>query len=282
MKKTFETFSIVTFIFVVLLGLLAWYIKLTIFTPQTSLESNVLGVEDEKVNSIEISTKNQLDINNKILTFSSAEKYGNVLYFDNTTREFIEGISKPNSSITLILGKDIVESQTDPNGFFSFKLPSNTGQYSNGQIIVYNSDNEVIGGFRFTLILKFFESRHFFYYPVQKQVFSLVISEDYTANREDPYILSNFQCKATIRRDVSSTSFDFVKNNNLLIFPTNILNLNFNENKFITIEVKNEIAEIEQCFDKWNIIGSSLRWERSFDLVETIEEVPISSPIKID
>jgi hypothetical protein len=210
-------------------------------------------------------------------------KFENVLYFDNTLREFVEGITRPNSQLTLIIGNYIANVQTDPNGFFSIELPVEINQFSEGQITVFNNNQEVIGGYKFIFILKSFQGQTYFYYPNQRIAFSLVVPGDYTGIREDTYLLQNYNCKATIRRDVTNTNFDFVKNQNLLIFPTDILSLDFNENKYVAVEMATTNEDLTECFDKWRQIGTSLQWHDFLDIdrVESDSTIsdPISSPI---
>jgi hypothetical protein len=284
MKKTFETLSLVTLAFVVVFGVFAWYIKATILpTPQDSHSTSVLGAEATPSNVIEISKKNMLEIDTNLVSLSSVLRFENVLYFDNGQREYFEGITIPNSEITLILGDQINRITTDPNGFFSIAIPDNIEQFSEGELIIFNQKNEVSGGYRFIFVLKEFGEESYFYNPKEKIAYSLSMPISYISSREDPYTLSNTLCSATVRQDISKTSFDFVQNQNLLIFPTDIVSLDFAENKYVAIDIESDAEEKVACFEEWRKIGPTLRWHdflNSFDPIEVSDTIsPISSPI---
>ncbi len=288
MKKLFETIIGITVALVVVLVLLVISLKFAFQTPEN--ESNIMGVEttEEQTNKIILDSTKFQSNNSEGISFSSAIYSDKILYFDNTNRGFLEGVTYPNSTVNLQIGDFFQTTTSDPSGFFSLELNSEIQQFSKGQITVFDSDNKIRAGIQFAWIYRKYFNRTYFLIIERNEVFSLVVSEDYQTPRDNIYILSNNDCKSTLNPILSSESFDFSKNTSTIIFPTTITSLDFSQNKFVAFDIRQLNDDYANCKIEWYSYSNTLNWEtdRINELFQEDEKLlpttipnPNSSPI---
>ncbi len=222
---------------------------------------------------------------NLSIKLTSGIQEDNVFLYDNLNRQFIEGITRPNSYIEFEMSGVKQKSMTNPNGTFSFKLPERPVQFSIGTIHVYNNVYQPVFGVRFVLILKSFFNRTYYWLPSEKQVFSLELDGSFSSERDNFAEAENVSCRYTLDGTVNKSTFDFTKDLNVVIFPEEISELDFSTNKYVTFRAEAlEGFELGECVTKWKNFSDTLEWhseqiEEIFDeSIRPVDVSPLSAP----
>ncbi|MCA9385706.1 hypothetical protein KC717_03595 [Candidatus Dojkabacteria bacterium] len=286
-KKVVEHVGSLLFSICIVAGILIGGFHLAFRTDQYPNE--VLGIQDSANNSLGLSILRD-DIyvsqaNDETVLLSSGLNGDHSVLFDNKNRSFIEGRALPNSSIELRLGPLNLSGKTDPNGFFSFPLPSDLDQFSLGQISVFDSSFQIKQSHRFVLILRYANERTYFMEPESNDVFSIVLPNDYTSQRDQFMKVESPSCSAEIDDSVSSQTFNILEDTNVVIAPSTISSLNEDENPYVAFRINPRfgIEAEEDCVRIWKDFVSTFEWHTSQITSALLPGLtntePLSSPV---
>lgn len=288
MKKFVENIFATFFALLIVVGFFAGFLKYFVFTSPTTVpsENAIMGVEDDNKQQIILNPEKFDRPNNVIIT--SGQKKDNILLFDNENKDNLEGNTIPNSLVELKINSEVISTRSDPDGFFSIKMPGNLIQFTKGKVTTFDDEMVETNNYEFILVLRNFMKRTYFILENRKEVFSMSIGDLYSTKGRDYNTISSMYCSVEIDETVNKENFNISKDKNTLIIPSSVETLDFTLNKYIAFKIVNklQIYSLEYCRNEWNSYGPSLQWHtatinRILGVNVAEEETsPISSPIE--
>lgn len=245
----------------------------------TSNQNNVLGTSDEdELSDVQqiIIESNDSEKNNSEIIITSGIKTDKVILFDNTQRKYFEGTTTANSPVELRIGDFYSITESNPNGFFSIELPDDLVPFKIGQITTLDEDYQIAGSYKFILILRKYLSRTFFIIDKRNEIFSLQLDETYKSSRDHIDKVESDYCIAELDTTINSRDFDIVKDNDVVILPSSVTSLDFDDNKFSAFRIDNKTQTYNQdfCKTEWRNFDESIIWH-----TEQIDEI-FKNPLK--
>ncbi|MBD3363214.1 hypothetical protein GF362_05830 [Candidatus Dojkabacteria bacterium] len=262
-KKIAENLATIIISFVIVLLIYFAFIEFVLFRKpnDTNNQNKILGIQDEEEKP-RILFEADEPLNEKQISISSGIQTNQYIFFDNINREYLEGTSIPNSVVELEIGNNLLTAETNPDGFFSFKLPPDILQFSVSKLSLLDKNYQIKSSYKFILILREYLHRTYFILEGKNEIFSLQLRDNYKNARDQFGQVENIYCIATLDSDINSVNFDIVEDSNVVIFPFTVESLDFEQNKYCAfrLESKADKSNLTYCKEEWRQYEKTLIW----------------------
>lgn len=255
-------------------------------TPESVLGVQTEDKPDGKINTIIINPNRSKEKDEGRLELSNGIADDYIFLFDNENHTYVEGESVPDHNITLTIGDFKSTKKSNPDGFFSFELPTTVNQFEPGNVELRDESFQIIKSYSFIFVQRKFMDRTYFLNPKNNSVFSISAPANYKSTPSNFQSIDNTLCR--LESEVEKYIADFQNPDiNILVLPKPLTVDAISSAKYAIFEMINtSIAyELETCINELKAHDYKIEWHNEIVndvLTNKIKkpDSPVSGPVE--